>query len=197
MGGVSAFLVVPTGCEPPVQPGPRVLDPTIRDCPPLCPDRDHGSVFGSREPAAQPLRVYAGGHDHRHGPAAIREHPHPLLAVDSNGDRAGGGHSLPGPDSRAPASADPRHSDDDHRFSISLPVFVLSDEVLRLLRARDSRSAVVQGARSGGSVVWRARVAGNMTGQLFLRSFERSDRIYNAMIARGYSGNQYTLNPHE
>lgn len=76
-------------------------------------------------------------------------------------------------------------------------LFVLSDEVLRLLRARDSRSAVVQGARSGGSVVWRARVAGNMTGQLFLRSFERSDRIYNAMIARGYSGNQYTLNPHE
>jgi cobalt/nickel transport system permease protein len=45
--------------------------------------------------------------------------------------------------------------------------------------------------------MWRARVAGNMAGQLFLRSFERSDRIYNAMLARGYAGHLYTLNPHE
>ena len=36
-----------------------------------------------------------------------------------------------------------------------------------------------------------------MTGQLFLRSYERSDRIYNAMISRGYAGHLYTLNPHE
>ncbi len=35
---------------------------------------------------------------------------------------------------------------------------------------------------------WRARVAGNMAGQLFLRSYERSDRIYNAMLSRGYKG---------
>jgi cobalt/nickel transport system permease protein len=36
-----------------------------------------------------------------------------------------------------------------------------------------------------------------MAGQLFLRSYERSDRIYNAMVARGYVGHLYTLNPHE
>jgi cobalt/nickel transport system permease protein len=35
-----------------------------------------------------------------------------------------------------------------------------------------------------------------MTGQLFLRSYERSDRIYNAMLARGYRGQLLTLNPH-
>ena len=36
-----------------------------------------------------------------------------------------------------------------------------------------------------------------MAGQLFLRSYERSDRIYNAMLSRGYTGHLYTLNPHE
>jgi cobalt/nickel transport system permease protein len=44
--------------------------------------------------------------------------------------------------------------------------------------------------------MWRARVMGNMAGQLFLRSYERSDRIYNAMLARGYDGNLRTLNAH-
>ena len=76
-------------------------------------------------------------------------------------------------------------------------LFVLTDEVFRLLRARESRSAAAIGTRSGGGVFWRAKVAGNMAGQLFLRSYERSDRIYNAMIARGYAGHLYTLNPHE
>jgi len=76
-------------------------------------------------------------------------------------------------------------------------LFVLVDEVFRLLRAREARSAAEAGARSGGSVVWRARVAGNMAGQLFLRSYERSDRVYNAMLARGYTGHLLTINPHE
>jgi cobalt/nickel transport system permease protein len=76
-------------------------------------------------------------------------------------------------------------------------LFVLTDEVLRLLRARESRSAASAGKRSGGGVLWRAKVAGHMAGQLFLRSYERSDRIYNAMLSRGYSGHLYTLNPHE
>lgn len=75
-------------------------------------------------------------------------------------------------------------------------LFVLTDEVMRLLRAREARSATVAGQRSGRSVVWRAKVTGNMAGQLFLRSYERSDRIYNAMLARGYTGQLRTLNPH-
>ena len=76
-------------------------------------------------------------------------------------------------------------------------LFVLADEVFRLLRAREARSAAVAGVRAGGSVAWRAGVAGNMAGQLFLRSYERSDRVYNAMLARGYAGHLNTMNPHE
>jgi cobalt/nickel transport system permease protein len=75
-------------------------------------------------------------------------------------------------------------------------LFVLTDEVMRLLRARQSRSATIPGFRSGRTVVWRARITGNMAGQLFLRSYERSDRIYNAMLSRGYTGQLRTLNPH-
>ena len=75
-------------------------------------------------------------------------------------------------------------------------LFVLADEVLRLLRARQARSAAVAGKSAGGSVLWRARIAGHMAGQLFLRSYERSDRIYNAMLSRGYKGELMTIHPH-
>ncbi len=36
-----------------------------------------------------------------------------------------------------------------------------------------------------------------MIGQLFLRGYERSDRVYAAMVARGYQGDFLTLNPHK
>ncbi|MGQ9501710.1 MAG: cobalt ECF transporter T component CbiQ [Anaerolineae bacterium] len=75
-------------------------------------------------------------------------------------------------------------------------LFVLVDEVERLLRARQARSALSTSGKGGGPLLWRARVAGNMTGQLFLRSLERSDRIYNAMLARGFRGRFVTVNPH-
>ena len=69
-------------------------------------------------------------------------------------------------------------------------IFVLVDEALRLIRARAARSGhsgeVDQ--KTGGSVIWRARVTGGMAGNLFLRAFERSDRIYVAMLSRGYDG---------
>jgi cobalt/nickel transport system permease protein len=76
-------------------------------------------------------------------------------------------------------------------------LFVLSDEAMRLVRARQSRSARLTGHPSGGSIPWRAQVAGNMAGQLFLRSYERSDRVYAAMLSRGYSGQPLTLHSHE
>jgi cobalt/nickel transport system permease protein len=75
-------------------------------------------------------------------------------------------------------------------------LFVLTDEVMRMLRARQARSAASAGQRAGGSVGWRARIAGHMAGQLFLRSYERSDRIYNAMLSRGYKGELMTIHPH-
>ncbi|MFQ3630282.1 cobalt ECF transporter T component CbiQ [Roseiflexus sp.] len=68
---------------------------------------------------------------------------------------------------------------------------ILADEALRLMRARDARSA-----GSGGSLIWRARVAGHMVGQLFLRSYERSERVHQAMLARGFDGRFLTVNPH-
>lgn len=73
---------------------------------------------------------------------------------------------------------------------------VLANETQRLMRARESRSAGLEGKPMGGSIPWRARVLGNMAGQLFLRSYERSDRIYSAMQARGFGGEFLTLNPH-
>ncbi|MBU2611860.1 MAG: cobalt ECF transporter T component CbiQ [Verrucomicrobiota bacterium] len=73
--------------------------------------------------------------------------------------------------------------------------FVLVDETLRLMRARAARSgqSAVAGRRSGGSMIWRARVTGGMAGSLFLRAFERSDRIYVAMLSRGYDGEVRSL----
>jgi cobalt/nickel transport system permease protein len=76
-------------------------------------------------------------------------------------------------------------------------LFVLADEAMRLLRAREARSARPYKRGGGGSFVWRAGVAGGMVGQLFLRSMERSDRVYNAMLARGYQGQLLTINPHQ
>jgi cobalt/nickel transport system permease protein len=64
---------------------------------------------------------------------------------------------------------------------------VLSDEGTRMLRARDARSAAGAGS-SGGSIRWRATVTGRMVGSLFLRAYERSERIYAAMQARGFEG---------
>ena len=75
-------------------------------------------------------------------------------------------------------------------------LFVLVEEVERLLRARAARSARLPGAPGGGSLGWRAAVAGHMAGQLFVRSLDRSDRVYNAMLARGYRGELLTLAPH-
>jgi len=65
---------------------------------------------------------------------------------------------------------------------------VLGDEASRMLRARAARSAARDGSAAGGSLAWRARVTGNMVGSLFLRSYERSERIYAAMQARGFDG---------
>ena len=69
-------------------------------------------------------------------------------------------------------------------------LFVLVDDAMRLMRARAARSghSAQPGLRPGGSIPWRARVAGGMAGSLFLRAIERSDRIYNAMLSRGYDG---------
>jgi cobalt/nickel transport system permease protein len=74
-------------------------------------------------------------------------------------------------------------------------LFVLADEALRLMRARAARSghADLPATKPGGSITWRARVTGQMAGSLFIRALERSDRIYMAMVSRGYDGEVRTL----
>jgi len=67
-------------------------------------------------------------------------------------------------------------------------LFVVGEEALRLMRARDSRSARLPDQRGGAALSWRAKVLGNMVGSLFLRTYERSERVYAAMQARGYDG---------
>lgn len=68
-------------------------------------------------------------------------------------------------------------------------LYVIIDEATTLLRARTSRSACLPKTRhAGGSMLWRASVTGGMVGSLFLRSLERSDRVYTAMLSRGYTG---------
>lgn len=75
-------------------------------------------------------------------------------------------------------------------------LFLMIDQALSLLRARSSRSGVLQDRpdlKPGGKLAWRARVAGGLAGNLFLRSLERSDRVYAAMLSRGYDGEQRSL----
>lgn len=70
---------------------------------------------------------------------------------------------------------------------------VLVDEAQRLMRAREARSAELPGLKRRGSLRWQAEVAARMIGTLFLRTYERSERIYQAMLARGFDGEVRTL----
>ena len=74
-------------------------------------------------------------------------------------------------------------------------LFVLVEEAQSLMRARTARSAAIEGHKSGGSLVWRAKSTGGMAGSLFIRTLDRSERIYMAMLARGYDGTLRQANP--
>jgi cobalt/nickel transport system permease protein len=58
---------------------------------------------------------------------------------------------------------------------------VVTDEVRRMRVARESR-----GDRPGW--LWQARGVAATTGALFVRSYERGERVYLAMASRGYAG---------
>jgi len=71
---------------------------------------------------------------------------------------------------------------------------LLVDEAQSLIRGRAARSAADPALpRVGGTLLWRARVTGTMIGTLFLRAYERSERVYQAMLARGFDGEIRTL----
>jgi cobalt/nickel transport system permease protein len=73
-------------------------------------------------------------------------------------------------------------------------LFVLADEVLRLGRARTARSGVLAGRHPPG-MIWQAQTTGHLAGTLFVRSLERSERVYLAMASRGYQGEPRLLDP--
>jgi cobalt/nickel transport system permease protein len=73
---------------------------------------------------------------------------------------------------------------------------VLGEEAGRMNRARASRSAAAPAGRSGGTLRWRARVTGSMVGSLFVRSYERSERIFAAMQSRGFESEMRHLAMH-
>jgi len=58
---------------------------------------------------------------------------------------------------------------------------VLVGEFKAMRRAAASRNLA-------GSNSWQRQVIGNMMGSLFIRTYERGDRVYQAMLARGYQG---------
>ncbi|MHB0877413.1 MAG: cobalt ECF transporter T component CbiQ [Anaerolineae bacterium] len=62
---------------------------------------------------------------------------------------------------------------------------VLLDEGRRMERARESRTLRRPSLLRIGA---QARVAGTMLGSLFLRAYGRSERVYQAMLSRGYDG---------
>jgi cobalt/nickel transport system permease protein len=66
-----------------------------------------------------------------------------------------------------------------HRY-----LFVLTDELARMRRARRCRTFTGKAGRRGAQ--WH--MFSVMIGQLFLRASERADRVYDAMRARGWAG---------
>ena len=61
-------------------------------------------------------------------------------------------------------------------------LFLLQGEFLRLTRAARSRNW------QAGSLRLRVRAAGGIVGSLFLRTYDRGERVYTAMLARGFDG---------
>jgi cobalt/nickel transport system permease protein len=67
-------------------------------------------------------------------------------------------------------------------------MFVLMEEAMRIVRARDMRSF---GRRGLG-----VRVFIRLIGMLFMRTISRAERIYNAMLSRGFSGDIPSVRRH-
>ncbi len=60
-------------------------------------------------------------------------------------------------------------------------LFVVVEEARRMKRAADARGYA-------GRWLWHASSVGHLAGMLFLRSYERAERVHLAMIARGFTG---------
>ncbi len=66
-------------------------------------------------------------------------------------------------------------------------IFVLVEEAMKIVRARDMRSF---GNKGQGMKVFIS-----LLGTLFLKTIERAERIYQAMLSRGFNGSLRTMRP--
>ncbi len=64
-------------------------------------------------------------------------------------------------------------------------LFVLTEETMRIVRAREMRSL---GKKGRGMKAFT-----HLAGTLFLRTFERAERIYQAMLSRGFTGRLHSI----
>lgn len=67
-------------------------------------------------------------------------------------------------------------------------IFVLVEEAMKVVRAREMRSF---GSRGQGMTAFTGII-----GTLFLRTVERAERIYQAMLSRGFSGTLHAIKPY-
>jgi len=67
---------------------------------------------------------------------------------------------------------------------------VLTNEFKAMHRAATARNFAPQNLYNyqRRDRAWQRQVLGNMLGVLFIRTYDRGDRIYQAMLARGYQG---------
>jgi cobalt/nickel transport system permease protein len=66
-------------------------------------------------------------------------------------------------------------------------IFVIIDEFQRMWKAVTAKGFRPQTNRYGLSIL------GNLIGMLILKSYDRAERVYQAMVAKGYTGNPATL----
>lgn len=76
-------------------------------------------------------------------------------------------------------------------FIVMLSIFyryllILFEEGQRMILARDIRYF-------GGRYWEQPRILGNIVGSVFIRAYERAERVYGAMLMRGYQGRVLTL----
>lgn len=75
-----------------------------------------------------------------------------------------------------------------HRY-----LFVLVDVALRMRRARDCRAVGGKAGVGGRTLALRFRAFIGLIGVLFLRSLDQAERVYAAMLSRGFSGQLPTV----
>jgi len=67
-------------------------------------------------------------------------------------------------------------------------IFVIVNDAMRLKMSADARNF------SSLKLRCKIKIIGNIIGMLFIRSYERAERVYVAMLCRGFDGNFRTMN---